>query len=193
MTGRPPNPKPAPAEIEARILDALRAAGGSSQRADLRNAIRPRMATAEFDQALSALAARGEITGEEIEGVRLSCWGTSHPYPAMVYKLAPRGRRKPTVIPPVRFQGKRRTKPIPAGTELEERIMAALGTAAAPLSRNELRLTVDKRLSAAMLSAVLARLLATKQVETELVTREWMGRLGPIPYQVAVYSLQQGW
>lgn len=193
MTGRPANPKPTPAELEARVLDALRAAGDSSRRTDLLNSIKPRMMRAEFDRAIASLAARGEITSEQVDFTWQTHYGKDVSCRAMVYKLAPPGRRKPTTSPPQRYASRRPTRnAAPEGAELEERLLSVLAEADEPQGRDWLRMAVDRRVKRATFETALSALLAAKRIKVETVTRERRGRSGMVEYQVIVCSLPKG-
>jgi hypothetical protein len=190
MPGRPRNPATEPGTLEERIITALRNFGGSSQRNALREAIRPQISTADFDRAIDALAGRGDITGEEVTLTWTSHYGKELPYRAIIYKLAPPGRRKRSTVPPPRARvGKKRSKPIPEGAELEDKILAVLRESGEPMSRTYLRMATDGRLSPADFDVGLSALLATERITVTNVMRQRTGRFGPISHQVTVYSV----
>lgn len=172
MTGRPRAPEATSAELEARVIEALRAAGGSAQRNSLRTAIRPVMSTAEFDRTIEALAAAGKIRAEQVT----SYWRSHHnqdlPHRATVYRLAPPGRRKPSTLPPRPAVGKLPGKPPPEGPALEERILAALREAGGALTRSELRNAIGRLIRTPAFDSAIGRLAAKRLITAKLTTRE---------------------
>jgi hypothetical protein len=95
MSKRTPQPDPR-AELESRILDALRAAVGSCRRPELRNAVKHWTVFSSFDEALAALATRGQIMGEAVSTASVSPDGILSFRPNIVYYL---GRGKPLRLP----------------------------------------------------------------------------------------------
>jgi hypothetical protein len=114
----------------------LREAGGRCDRTALSKAVRPWTAAADFDEALTALAARGEITGESVTAAT-AAGGTLSFRPAIVYWLAPDGRRKPSKLPTPRNVGKYRRNPVPTGVELDERVFDLLAEAGGSMDRGK--------------------------------------------------------
>lgn len=88
----PPRRQPAPtATLEVlteRVVAALQQAGGRSQRAALRNLIRPTIKTSEFDAAVDELIRIGTIKAEKVTLAWHSPTGKDIPYHAVIYSLA---------------------------------------------------------------------------------------------------------
>lgn len=173
---------------ESRILDALRAAGGSCQRTDLRNAVRGDTSLADFDEALAALAAQGKITGELV-----TTWhsprGTLIGRQRAVYAIAPKGNRKPSKLPTPPPAGGHPAKPLPRGQELDDRILALLRDADGSMGRHELHQAVSVRIKAAQLDDAIARLMAAGQINAEVVKRLRKGYSGYHCSRTTVYTL----
>jgi hypothetical protein len=75
-------------ELERSILEALQEAGGSAQRTNLRNVLRPVVRTVDFDQAIEGLVSRGRIRVDRPTLYWRSPRGNDVPYRATVYSLA---------------------------------------------------------------------------------------------------------
>jgi hypothetical protein len=190
MPGRPRAPEPTSAELEARVLDALRAAGGSAQRNSLRSVIRPVMSTADFDRTVEALAASGKLRAEQVT----SYWRSHHnqdlPHRAIVYSLAPPGRRKPSKLPPRPAVAKPSAKPELEGPELEERILAALRESGGALSRSELRDAIGRLIRTPAFESAINGLIAAGAITGKLTTRERLSIRGHTARSTAmIYTL----
>lgn len=177
------------AELESRILESLRTAGGSCRRPELRKAVKPLTIFASFDEALAALAARGKVMGESVSTASVSPDGILTFRPNVIYYL---GRGKPTKLPTPPDVGARRKGPAPVGEELDGRIIAALDDAGGSMDRGKLRETVDARLTAAVFDESINRLVAKRQITAEVVKRLGQGYSGWIAARATVYTLADG-
>lgn len=185
-------PQPDPrSQLEVRILETLRAAGGSCRRTELRNAVRGETSLADFDQALADLAARGDITGALV-----TTWhsprGTLIGRQGAVYSIAPKGNCEPSKLPTPPPAGRHRTNPVPEGHELDERILAVLRDAGGSMDRHDLHQAVSVRLKAARLGEAVTRLIAAGQITAEVVKRVRSGYAGYHGSRATVYTLGDG-
>jgi hypothetical protein len=191
MNGRPRKPESTPAILEARILEALRAAGGSSQRNNLRASIRPVITTADFDRAIAELAARGAIKAELTTLTWRSHRGMDLPYQVMVYSL-PKGRRRrsPPPIQPWPQKGGRRAAPPPTVAEAEKLILKALREADGSKGRTALRGSITQLLSMATFDEAAANLVSRGLITAGKVMTGHTTAWGTIVNrQVMLYSL----
>lgn len=90
---RTPKPPPTAEEIESKLLEALRAAGGSMQRNNLRLAIDLHIRAAMFDAVIDDLVRRKVILAEKAMNYRTSVHGHQIPVTATVYAIAGRKPR----------------------------------------------------------------------------------------------------
>lgn len=192
MTGRPPQTNPSPTALEAKILNALRAVGGSSHRNNLRTAIRPVATTAAFDDAIAALAGRGEIKTELITLTWRSPRGMDLPYEVIVYSLTKGRQRKPsTVVKSTKGRSGRPPRPPLTVAEGEDRILKALRDGGGTLGRTALRSRITQLLSLATFDEAVASLVHRGLITAERVMTGHATLIGGyiIKRQVMLYSL----
>lgn len=186
------SPQPDPrSEVQKRILEVLRAAGGSCGRTELRNAVRGQTSLADFNEALNALAARGRITGELVT-TWYSPRGTLIGRQSAVYSIAPKGNRKPSKLPIPPRAGRPRTNPVPQGQHLDERILTVLRDAGGSMDRHELHQAISVRLKAAQLDEAVARLITDGHITAKIVNRVRMAYAGYHGSRATVYTLVDG-
>lgn len=177
MPGRPARPKPTPAQLESRILDALRAAGGSSQRNNLRSAIRPVITTEDFDRSVSELIARGELEAEMVTLTWRSHRGMDLPYHVIVYALVKeRRRRAAPTIKPGSDRGSRPRQETRSFAEIEVKVLAALREAGGSKGRSALRTGISPRLPLATFDAAIANLVDRRLIKAKEIKSEDTGQ-----------------
>jgi hypothetical protein len=129
------------------------------------------MSTEAVNQALAALAARGEITGALLTIRGQGVYGVDVHHRAVVYSLAPVGNREPSTLPRPPGAGRPSTNPVPEGEELDRRILAVLQAAGGTMDRSKLHHALGSRLKAARLDEAVSRLLAEGRITAEAVKR----------------------
>lgn len=93
MMARVPKPPPTAEEIEVKLLETLRAAGGSMEQNDLRVAIDLHMRAAVLDAVIGDLARRKVILAETATTYRTSIRGHLIPVVATIYQVVDRQSR----------------------------------------------------------------------------------------------------
>lgn len=179
------------AELENQILEALRTAGGSCHRGELRYAVRTWIGPAYFDEALEALAAQGLIGGELVSTASVADGTLTFRWDVLYY-VAPAGQRKPSKLPKPPEPDKLPRRPVPVGEQLDARIVEALAKAGGQAERGKLRAALDYRVKIPQFDAAIARLRAAKRIKVEVVTRKGMGYSGWIVSRATVYTLASG-
>ncbi len=180
--------------IEVRILEALRGAGGTLTRTELRQAIRLGVRSSDLDRAIDALTQRKELMTRHVQREVGRGNGAKAWVAVTVYRLVSQAK-KPLPFPARTARPDSRARdPKSSITETAEnrmrRIVVALKALGGTAQRNLLREHIRPTMTSADFDEAIGRLVRDSVLIAEKVTDAWRSPRGKdIPVHRFVYTL----